>query len=43
MPVPHSDVSGAVVQFHSKQVGEAHTVGQEECVRLNRIIYPQRR
>jgi len=34
MPVPHSDVSGAVVQFHSKQVGEVHTIGQEECVRI---------
>ena len=32
MPVPHSDVSEAVVQSHSEQVGKAHSIVREECV-----------
>lgn len=32
MPVPHSDVSGAVVQLPLEQVGKVHTIMQEESV-----------
>lgn len=33
MPVPHSDVSGAVVQLPLEQVGKVHTIMQEvSCI-----------